>query len=221
MARKLALGLAFAAAIGLFVPLDLGAAPIDDLEASCNAHPEFFNFTVSGLAEDRTSLGKLCSCLATEFTSMTDAELAMLTRDLDGTATQADRVAFGDYTGLEIKARDSLDKCLVAEGLADPPAAPGALADMTKFDLACTNSELLLGVIGGTPDEAAPLRSRLCECLVKTLAPQVTTADADILATDLDGTATAESHAAYEGYDAVAQTAGVAFDGCFAGLAPQ
>ncbi|HHY48221.1 MAG TPA: hypothetical protein GYA10_00505 [Alphaproteobacteria bacterium] len=45
-------------------------------------------------------------------------------------------------------------------------------------------------------------------------------ADADILATDLDGTAPAESRAAYEGYGAAAETAGIAVDACLAGLAP-
>jgi hypothetical protein len=151
----------------------------------------------------------------------------MLIKDLEGTATTADRTAYGDYTALELKARDTLDKCLVLEGFADG-SDPGATttpaadaADMTKFDAACQASEMLLSVLGGTSEQAMPVRTSLCECLSIALAPQISTEAADILAQDLDGTATDASRAAYPDYPELESRAGAAFDSCFATAMPQ
>src|SRR5690606_1983594 len=98
-------------------------------------------------------------------------------------------------------------------------AAP-EFANMAVFDAACTNSDILLEVIGGPPEQATTLRTRLCTCLVTVLGPQVSAGDAGILASDLDGSATDESREAFEGYEDLAETAAVAFDGCFATLNP-
>jgi hypothetical protein len=227
MTSAIAKMLALAAVVGLALgaPVKAQTASSEAFITSCNAHPAFFQFAVSGLDNDPEGLGRLCSCLATEFSGFSDDDYAMLIKDLEGTATTADRTAHSDYTGLELKARDALDKCLVVEGFADgtdPGATPaGESADMTKFDAACQASEMLLAVLGGEPDQAIPVRTSLCECLSIALAPQVSTEAAGILAQDLDGTATDESRAAYPGYPELESRAGAAFDSCFATAMPQ
>jgi hypothetical protein len=205
------------------IPATAIASPATDaFSVACNANPDFFAFAVQGLESNPDDLGRICSCLTTAFTEYPEADITMLTHDVDGSATAEERTAYGDYTALEMKALAALNTCLVAEGLADgeEPQGPATPADMTKFDAACINSEGLLAVIGGTPEQAAPLRTTLCQCLTTTLGPQISTADADILAMDLDGTATLESRNAYATYQQLTEFAGTAFQGCFATLHP-
>lgn len=227
MAARFSVVLALVAALGFgaATPATAQTAPIDALGAACNANPHFFDFALTGLENDAEGLGRLCSCLVTEFKSYPDKDLVMLTKDLDGSATDADKTAYGDYSGLELKAKSALDKCMVLEGFADG-ADPGmqtdgpvGAADMTKFTAACADSQIMLIVVGDA-DGAEERRSTVCGCLVETLKTQISTADADILGQDLDGTATEESRAAYPGYQAIADTAGAAFDSCLAQVDP-
>jgi hypothetical protein len=228
MTSAIAKMLALAAVIGLSfaAPARAQTASSEAFSTACNANPGFFSFAVTGLDSDPEGLGRLCSCLATEFSGFSDDDYTMLIKDLERTATDADRAAYGDYTGLELKAREALDKCLVLEGFADgsdpgaaTPAAGGA--DMTEFDAACHGSDMLLTVIGGSPEDATPVRTSLCDCLSIALAPQVSTEGADILGQDLDGTATEASRTAYPGYPELESRAGAAFDSCFATAMPQ
>jgi hypothetical protein len=189
-----------------------------EFDNACTANPGFFSFAVAGLEQDPDGLARLCGCLATEFEDLEDADIAMLVKDLDGSATAEDRAAYGDYTALELKAREGLDTCLVREGFADGVDPAG---DRANFNAACTGSEGLLMVIGGEPEAAAAARDKLCACLDVALAPQISTADADILGQDLDGTATQESRAAYPTYAEIETKAGAAFDTCFADAMPQ
>ena len=211
------------AGLGFQTPALAQTASTDAFTAACGANPGFFEFAVTGL--DPEGLGRLCSCLVTEFSGLEEPDFAMLVKDLEGTATAEDRTAYGDYTALEITARDGLDKCLVLEGFADgsdPGAIPvGDMADMTRFEAACHGSGGLLQVIGGTTEQATPIRTTLCDCLSVALGPQLTTADADILAQDLDGTATEASRAAHANYQEAESRAGAAFDSCFATAMPQ
>lgn len=208
----------------LAMPSTTIASPATDaFGAACSANPDFFAFAVPGLESKPDDLGRLCSCLTTAFADYPEADITMLTHDIEGTATAEERTAYGDYTALELKALDALNACLVAEGLTDanePVSPPSGPADMARFDTACHSSEGLLAVIGGTPDEAAPLRTTLCQCLTTTLGPQISTADAEILAMDLDGTATLETRNAYPTYQQLTELAGTAFQGCFATLHP-
>lgn len=205
---------ALAAGLGMAAPA--AASPATDaFSAACNANPGFFSFAATGLESNPDGLGRFCSCLVDAFSAYPEADLAILTKDVAGEATPQDRTAYGDYTSLEIRAREAADTCAAEVRLT--AAAP---ANMAVFDAACTNSAILLEVIGGTPEQATPLRAKLCSCLVTVLGPQVSAGDAEILASDLDGSATDESRTAFEGYEALAETAAVAFDGCFATLNP-
>ncbi len=216
LAPALVIALAFAA------PAPASAQTIEAFATACNANPDFFASVAEGIDQRPEDVGRLCSCLGTAFADYPAADLSMLTHDIEGTATQEERTAYGDYTALEMKALDALNGCLVAEGLTSEtePVSPNAPADMTRFNEACTSSQALLQSVGGTPEEAAPLRTTLCQCLATTLGPQVSTADADVLAKDLDGTATEETRSAYPGYQQLTELAGNAFNGCFATLHP-
>lgn len=203
-------------------PLPAAASEAIDVFAEvCNANPDFFSFAVDGLKTNPSRLAGLCTCLVTEFAPLSAADLAMLTRDVDGSATADDRKAYGDYTGLELKARAALDRCLTQDGMAGPVDVPASgPADMTAFDAACAASELLLSVLGGNTAEVRGLRTTLCTCLSTTLAPQISTADAGILSEDVADTATEARRNAYPGYRQLAETAGLAYEGCFATLHP-
>jgi hypothetical protein len=96
-------------------------------------------------------------------------------------------------------------------------AQSGTAADMTKFTAACAGSQVILAVVGDAAG-AEDRRTTMCTCLVESLTPRISTADADILATDLDGTATEATHTAYAGYAAAEKVAGEAFNACFAQL---
>jgi hypothetical protein len=221
---KTALGLLpLLAAVFMALPLAATASPATDaFNAACNANPDFFASAAQGLQSSPDGLVRLCSCLTTSFADYPEADIIMLTHDVEGTATAEERTAYGDYTALEMRAVDALNACLVAEGSpgGTEPASPAAPADMTVFDQACHNSEGLLAVIGGTAEEAAPLRTTLCQCLTATLGPQISTEAAGVLAMDLDGTATEVTRNAYPGYQELTQVAGAAFDGCFQTLHP-
>lgn len=189
---------------------------IDAFGTACLANADFFEATAGGLTLTADDMARLCGCLGTAFADYPEADIVMLTHDVENTSTPEERTAYGDYTALENKAIEALNTCFVAEGLADASEP----ADMSTFDTACNASEGLLMVIGGEPEAAAPMRTTLCQCLVTTLGPQVSTADAAILAADLDGTASEESRQAYPGYQALADVARVAFQGCFATIHP-
>jgi hypothetical protein len=223
-AMKTALGLLpLLTAVFMALPEAATGSPATDaFNTACNANPDFFASAAEGLQSNPDGLRRLCSCLTTSFADYPEADITMLTHDVEGTATAEERTAYGDYTGLEMRAVDAVNACLVAEGLssATDPVSPGGPADMAAFDQACHNSEGLLAVIGGTPAEAAPLRTTLCQCLTATLGPQISTDAARVLAMDLDGTATEVTRNAYPGYQELTQLAGTAFDGCFQTLHP-
>lgn len=221
MRKAIALASGLAALLVLVAASPAAASPeTDAFAAACNANADFFSFAVEGLEADPAGRGRLCSCLITAFTPLPAADLEMLTKDVDDSATEADRTAYGDYTGLEIVARDALFACVAEASLEGGTPAVAEPADMSGFDASCSASEGLLQVIGGVPDEAMPLRTTLCACLSTTIGPQVSTADADVLGMDLDGTATDESRDAHPGYAELTQVAGAAFDGCFSTLRP-
>ena len=71
---------------------------------------------------------------------------------------------------------------------------------------------------GGEGEQQSTNRTNLCVCLSETLAPQITTADADMLATDLDGTATEQSRSDYPTYPSLSGMAGEVFDRCSTGI---
>jgi hypothetical protein len=206
----------------LAVPTPASAQTVEAFTAACNAHPEFFSSMAAGIESRPEDVGRLCSCLGGRFADYPEADLTMLTHDVEGTATAEERTAYGDYTALEMRALDALNGCLAAEGLTTgtQPASPNSPADMSRFDAACMSSESVLQAIGGTAEEAAPLRTTLCQCLSSALGPQISTADAAILAQDLEGIATEESRQAYPGYPQLSEIAGNAFNGCFATLHP-
>ena len=108
MKRAILTAAALAAGLGCATAGTANASPATDaFNAACTANPGFFSFAVTGLEEDREGLSRLCSCLATEFSGLRDADLAMLTKDVDGTANAADRTAYGDLFAPQVSTADA------------------------------------------------------------------------------------------------------------------
>lgn len=198
------------------------ASPAGDaFAAACTANPTFFDFTGMQLASNPEGHAAVCGCLVTEFGSLPDDDLAMLTKDVDGTATAEERTGYANYNTLQNQARAALTKCFQTAGLVDAPEptnTTGEPADMTRFNAACTASEALLGILDQDATVAGERRVTFCGCLNEELATRITTADADELSKDLDSTATEESKAAYANYAAASAVAGEAFSSCMSKL---
>jgi hypothetical protein len=211
------IGLSILATVALSSPLPAVAQVSPELEglaAACGANPDFFNFKVQGLDTDPVRLGALCGCLVGAFQEYPQADIVMLTKDLDGSATTEDRTAYGDYTALEAKALAALDTCVAQTAPAPEPATDDlGAADMSGFDEACLTGGIMLEVAGGEEQ-----RVQLCACLSAGLEPRVSSADIAVLAEDVAGRGTEQSHAAHGNYDALAELAGGVLDQCFTEL---
>lgn len=162
--------------------------------------------------------GKLvpfCGCLASELSVREQADVDILTKDLLGEATQADKAAYGDFETLEESARDSLNTCFRREGMedmADPAEEeqgeiPFVTPDMTAFDATCRSSSALLNWMSSgklTPEEA---RSAVCGCLVEEFPLNFQQSTVDILAKSFDGTLTEADKAGYLNFETFAKRA--------------
>lgn len=218
MKRAFDIMVALAFALAAASPGAVLASPATDaFSEACAQNPGFFSFAVDDLASQPEAHSALCGCLVTEFGAYSDADIAMLTKDVDDTATAESRTAYGDYPGLESKARDALGTCIAAAGLGVDEPAPSTAADMANFDASCQGSKGLLEMIGGP--EAATHRATLCQCLSSELSVRISSADATVLGQDLDDTATVASRGAHPGYQALTETAGTVFGQCFEALA--
>lgn len=94
------------------------------------------------------------------------------------------------------------------------PVARAEAADTTKFSAACLGAqEFLLTDIPDGVDPDAVL-AKLCSCLLTEFSgfsqPEI-----DILATDLDGTATEDTHKAFPDYATLQSKAGDGLNRCF------
>lgn len=102
---------------------------------------------------------------------------------------------------------------IVAAGLAGPSLAADP-ANFDKFQATCLTADaMLLGEVADGFDTAAVM-TPLCSCLVTTFAA-FTQPEVDVLTSDLDGTATEASHAAYADYAALSSRAGDGLQACF------
>lgn len=97
-------------------------------------------------------------------------------------------------------------------GLAVFPGAGLAQSlDTAKFTAACTGNDDFLQGVGGDADDLG----QLCGCLLDDfVAKPVSQADLDMLATDLDGSATPESQTGYENYEDLSAFAGQVLNDC-------
>ena len=95
---KIALRLAPAlfTALAFAAPAPASAQTIEAFTTACNANPDFFASVAEGIDQRSEDLGRLCSCLGTAFSDYPAADLTMLTHDIEGTATQEERTAYGD-----------------------------------------------------------------------------------------------------------------------------
>ena len=94
------------------------------------------------------------------------------------------------------------------------PASAETPADFAKFTEACLGAQqFLIGELPAGTDPATIL-TPLCTCIVTAFAP-FSQPEIDILATDLRGEATEESHAAFPTYAALEEKARDGLTTCF------
>ncbi len=115
-------------ALALLWPAAVLAADTEKFSTTCLGAEAFL---LDGAPEgiDKVAvLTSVCGCLVTEFADFSQAEIDVLTTDLDGTATAESHAAFGDYAALEGKAGNSLNTCFSTQEVNDLLGAPDAAA---------------------------------------------------------------------------------------------
>jgi len=155
--------LAAAALLGLILTAPAAAQVTDTapfLEA-CNAvEPEGFGL-------DASQGPAFCGCLATGFSSRSQADLDILAADLRGESTAETHAAHGNYEELEEAARDAVDAC-VAEvteaATADNPELARVSPDMAEFDANCRASTRLRDYLADAPKGADAAVESTCSC---------------------------------------------------------
>lgn len=124
-----AAAVAFATLAGFaFVP----AASAQELQTegfleACNANQDFLNNLAESEGGAEATLGRLCTCLLGEVGDVSQTDLDLLAKDLAGTSTDEERMAYETYEDLSAHASESLNNCLVIEGIidgSDPGATP-------------------------------------------------------------------------------------------------
>lgn len=163
---------------------------------------------------NEAQLPEFCGCLATEFGARSQSDIDLLTKDILGTSTEADRAAHGAYGALEEAARASTDMCFQQIGLADA-AAPGVIEgdvpfvtpDMAAFDATCRASPSFLNWMSSGKMTGEQARDAICGCLVEEFPLNFQQSTVDILAKTLDGTLTDAERTAHTNYDTFAARA--------------
>jgi hypothetical protein len=124
--------------IGLAVAAQPATAQSDftAFNTACLAAEAFFLGEVPPEVDSAPILTPLCSCLATTFGPLPQADIDMLVADIQGTSTDASHEAYGDYTKLLDSASTGLSTCTASPEVAAAieaatKPAPGAPAEPT------------------------------------------------------------------------------------------
>lgn len=90
-------------------------------EAACTANGTMLIGSLPPDVDKAAVLTPLCACISGQMANYPQADLDMLTKDLNGEATDVDHAAYGDYDGLVARAGSVVTACF-----ADPQllAAP-------------------------------------------------------------------------------------------------
>jgi hypothetical protein len=84
--------------------------------AACTASEDLLAQTQN----DEEGLARLCTCVSDDFAeNVSQSDIALLTADIEGTATDEERMAYETYEDLSAYASETLGNCLVIEGFAD------------------------------------------------------------------------------------------------------
>lgn len=104
---------------------------------------------------------------------------------------------------------------LVFASLLAQPSFAQAASDMAPFTEACKGAAMYLLPDAPEGTDTAPVMALLCDCIVKGFAefPQN---EIDVLAADLRGESTEDTHKAFGDYQALSTKAGAVVQACFA-----
>jgi len=109
----------------------------------------------------------------------------------------------------------SLPALLLLTGAALAQGEAMGTAEATALlDTACRASEQMAAMLGATGADPATAREAMCGCLVEVLGPQITFADAEMLAAELSGTLTDEARAGYADTERLGEVAEAGFGQC-------
>jgi hypothetical protein len=95
------------------------------------------------------------------------------------------------------------------------PAFAEAAAEMAPFTEACKGAAMYLLPDAPEGTDTAPVMAPLCDCIVKGFA-QFPQGEIDVLAADLRGESTEDTHKAFGDYQALSTKAGAVVQACFA-----
>lgn len=92
--------------------------------------------------------------------------------------------------------------------------AIGTAEGTALLDTSCRASEQMAAMLGATGADPVTARDTMCGCLVEVLGPQITFADAEMLASELSGTLTNEARTGYANTEHLGEIAEAAFGQC-------
>lgn len=92
--------------------------------------------------------------------------------------------------------------------------AMGTAEGTALLDSSCRASEQMAAMLGAVGADPATARDTMCGCLVEVLGPQITFADAEMLAAEFSGTLTSEARADYANTEKLGEIAEAGFGQC-------
>lgn len=127
--RFLALGSALAVSILAGTPASSQDWVLDltPFTQACRGHLGMQSMVAGQRADGAAPIDRLCNCFATNLGDINQTDADLLTKDLLGTTTDAERMSYGTYDALSAYASQVLDICMVSEGFrVAAGGAPGA-----------------------------------------------------------------------------------------------
>ena len=95
-----------------------------------------------------------------------------------------------------------------------PIEALGLPEAVATLDAACASSPTMKAMFDATEGDGTLARSEICACVVEVLGPQLTIADAGMLARELQGTLTPDEREAYANTKRLGELAESGFSEC-------
>ncbi len=95
-----------------------------------------------------------------------------------------------------------------------PVEALGLPEAVETLAAACAGSPTLKAMFDATEGDGTLARTEICACIVEDLGPQITLADAQMLARELQGTLTMEEREAYANTERLGEITEESFSGC-------
>lgn len=92
--------------------------------------------------------------------------------------------------------------------------AIGSSEGTALLDRSCRASEQMAAMLGAVGADPATARDTMCGCLVEVLGPQITFADAEMLAAELSGRLSDEARLGYANAEHLGEIAEAAFGQC-------